>query len=293
MARTVNQIYQAILAEKVNQPTLNGLTTTISDEQTLLTALSSNSKVAIWVLWAYVTAVAIATFEQVMDVFRADVDAAIANNVYGTLRWWRTKLLEFQYGDALTFDGDQPVYYPVDESARIITAAAAVTSSGVVTLKVAKGSLGSYAPLDSPEQAAVSEYIGQLAPAGVSWSLVSGNADLIRLTAFCYVDPQIISVSGSTAGQSIANPGTYPVEEALLAYYANLPFNGQFNLTFAKDAVQLVPGVRDFVPTGLAYKVGSNPFVGFSRLYVASTGYIAEPPAPEALRNTLFYIAGE
>ncbi len=293
MARSVNTIFQSILAEKANQPTLNGLTTTISDEQTLLAALTSNSKVAIWVLWAYTVAVVLATFEQVMDVFRADIETLIASNVYGTERWWVTRLRAFQYGDALTFVGDQPVYDPVDEANQIITAAAAVTAGGQLILKAAKGTPGNYTPLDSGEQAAASEYIAQQVPAGVQWTLISLNADLMRLTGTVHVDPQVISVSGPTAGQSIANPGVYPVENALLAYYHNLPFNGQFNVNHAANAVQALPGVNDFVPSQVAYKVGINPYVVFPRLYNTASGHVQEPSTGgDTLRDTLTYVAG-
>jgi hypothetical protein len=293
MARSINEIFQAILAEKTNQPTLNGLDTSISDEQTLLTELTSNSKVAIWVLWSYLTAIAIGTFEQVMDVFRADIQTILASNVYGTERWWVTKLREFQYGDALTFVNDQPVYDPEDESNRIISAAAAVTAGGQLILKAAKGTPGNYAPLDSSEQAAASEYIAQQVPAGVQWTLISLNADLIRIEGEVFVDPQVISVSGPTAGQLIATPGVYPIEDALEAYYHNLPFNGQFNINHAVNAVQAVRGVNDFVATLAQYRVGANPYVAFNRLYNTASGHIQQPSSGgDTLRDTLTYTAG-
>jgi len=293
MARSINVIFQSILAEKATQPSLNVLTTSITDEQTLLTQLTSTSKVALWVVWAYTMAVAIAAFEQIMDVFRADIEELISTNVYGTERWWVSKWKEFQYGDALTFVDNQPVYDPIDESARIITAAATLTVSGQVIHKLAKGTPGSYVPLSSPEQTAAQEYAAQLVGAGIQWTIISLNADLMRIEGTVYVDPQLIEVSGANAGQSIANPGTYPVEDALVAYYHNLPFNGQFNLNHAANKVQAIVGVNDFAPGLAQYKVGSNPYTAFTRLYNTASGHIQQPTTSgNKLRDTLTYVAG-
>lgn len=293
MARTVNEIFQAILAEKATQPTLNSLTTTVTDEQTLLTELTTTSKVAVWVLWAYICAAAIAVHEQLWDVFQNTINNIVANNTYGTLRWWRTQLLLFQYGDALTFVNDRPAYDPVDADNRIITAAAAVEALGVVTLKAAKGEPGAYTALSSPEIDAVEEYIAQIVPAGVQWTLVSQAADELRLLATVYVDPQVISVSGTNVGQSIANPGTYPVEDAINTYLAALPFNGLFNLSHAKDAVQAVPGVRDFEPTLVQRKVSGGSFVGFTRTYQTAAGHMREATgAGNTFSDTFTYVSG-
>lgn len=293
MARTVNQIYQAILTEKASQPSLGSLTTTITDEQTLFAALTTSSKVALWVLWAYITAVAIAVHEQVWDTFRDEIDTTVAENTYGTLRWWRAQLLRFQYGDALTFVNDRPEYAPIDTANCIITAAAAVESGGIVTLKAAKGDPGSYSPLSSPEQSACEEYIAQIVPAGVQWTLVSQDADELRLTAVAYVDPQVISVSGPTAGQLISSPGTYPVEDALNAYLTDMPFNGMFNLSHAKDRVQAVTGVRDFAPSLAERKVTAGTFIGFTRLYQTAAGHMIEATGTgNTFRETITYVAG-
>ena len=53
MARTIGEIYDLLVAEKNNQPTLAALQPAIDDEQTLLSDLTSASKVAIWRLWLY------------------------------------------------------------------------------------------------------------------------------------------------------------------------------------------------------------------------------------------------
>lgn len=103
MARTTDTIFKGMLTYVTGHATLSTLlSTTITSEQELLDQYSTTSKVAIWVLTFYVVAVAIATFEQLMDTFRDEIDATISNNVYGTPRWWVTIMKKFQYGDTLT-----------------------------------------------------------------------------------------------------------------------------------------------------------------------------------------------
>lgn len=294
MARSVNTIFQNMLAEKANQSTLTGLATTITDEQQLLDELASTSKVSIWVLWLYITAVAIAAFEQIMDVFKADVDASMAQNVYGTRRWWVSRLLAFQYGDALGFPNDQPQYPTITPANQIVAAAAAVETAGTVTLKAAKLSGSALVALTTPERTALEEYVAQLAPAGVATAVISNDADILRIEATIFVDPLVISTSVGSEGQLLTDASVYPVEDAVNAYLAGLPFDGLVNLTHLKDAVQLVEGVNDFVIDVAQYKVGAGPYTGFTRLYSTVSGYIVEDSSSGNTFADLFtYSAGQ
>lgn len=269
------------------------LSTDISTEQELLDKLSSTSRVAIWVQLFHVVAVNINTFEQLMDTFRNEIDETIANNVYGTERWWVTQLKKFQYGDTLTFVNDQPTYDPVTPANRIVTAAAAITSTGgVITLKAAKTSGGSLVALSTAELTALNAYVDLITPAGVYPTATSNAADELRLTATVYVDPQVINLAD---GSLLSDPSVYPVEDAINAYlsgFSTINFNGQVNQSLLKDRVQLVTGVNDFVISLAEVDTGTG-YTAIGRLYQTSAGYIIEGTGTgNTLRETLTYVAG-
>lgn len=293
MARSTDTIFQAILAEKANHTTLSSLTTSITTEQELFDALNSTSKVAVWVLFCWLTALAISTFEQLMDVFRDEIDATISNNVYGTSRWWVTQLKRFQYGDTLTFVNDQPGYATITPANRIITAAACVdTGGGNVTLKVAKTSGGSLVALSAPELSAVNAFVDLVTPAGVYPTVTTANADKLKVIATVYIDPQVINVSD---GSLLSSPSTYPVEDAINTYlstFSSSNFNGTVNLSHLKDAVQAVPGVNDFVIGQASVDVGLG-HVAIGRLYQTSAGYIVEDTSSgNSFSENFTYISG-
>jgi hypothetical protein len=294
MARSVDTIFQGMLQYVAGSATLSSLlSTTISTEQELLDKLSSTSRVAIWVLMFYVVAKAINTFEQLMDVFRAEIDETIANNVYGTERWWVTWLKLFQYGDTLTFVNDQPGYATVTPANRIITAAACVPgSNGAITLKTAKTSGGALVALSGAEVTAAQAYVNLITPAGVYPTVTTADADELKLTATVYVDPQVINLAD---GSLLSDSSVYPVEDAINAYlstFSNVNFNGQINLSHVKDAVQAVAGVNDFVISTAEVDAGSG-YTPIGRLYQCSSGYIIEGTgAGNAFSDTFTYIAG-
>ncbi len=58
MARKILEIYDEIIEEKELQPSLTGLLPLGETSDNLLDDLTSGSKVAVWRLWAYLTAVA-------------------------------------------------------------------------------------------------------------------------------------------------------------------------------------------------------------------------------------------
>jgi len=75
MARSIEQINNEIIKAKESEPALAGLTST--------------SKVAIWRLWAYITAFVIYTLEQIFDQHKAEVLDALTQLKPHTARWYR------------------------------------------------------------------------------------------------------------------------------------------------------------------------------------------------------------
>lgn len=95
MARTINEIQNEIITS------LNG-----KKDISL-----STSKVAEWRLWTYVIAVAIHSFELILDVFKSEVDTQTNKITPGTVRWYAEMCYRFQNGHELLFDENTAMLY--------------------------------------------------------------------------------------------------------------------------------------------------------------------------------------
>ena len=74
MARTLTQIQSELLAAKAAEPKLD--------------ALDSPSNFAIWRLWLYVVAMAVWTLEQLFDRHKTEIEARLAQNIFGSAEWF-------------------------------------------------------------------------------------------------------------------------------------------------------------------------------------------------------------
>ena len=128
MAQTVDEVKAEIITEKAAQPAL--------------APLNSTSNTAIWNLWVFITAQVIVFFEQVMDLFKIDIQNLVNNNAYGTKSWWQTKMLAFQYGDTVAYINNIFQYAVVDPTKQIISFCSITTLNGIVQIKVAGNSRG-------------------------------------------------------------------------------------------------------------------------------------------------------
>lgn len=278
MARTILEIYDSIIAEKESGTLLEDLSPNPETSGQLLTDLSSGSKVAIWRLWAYITAVAIYAHEVIFDIFKEEVQEIADAAAPGTPGWYRQKMLEFQYGDTLTYVNYQYVYDPVDESARIITRCAVQErSDGAVLIKVAKDSGGSPVPLSAPEKSAAESYAAKIKFAGTRLAVTSLNADELDIDYTIYYDPLIPLATLQSNLQAASDE-----------FLADLPFNAEFRITKFTDALQAVEGVIDPVfqsATGTAD--GGSPEAIAVR-YVPAAGYMT---LADTLANMFTFVA--
>jgi hypothetical protein len=282
MARTIADIYAEVSAAKDSQAALAELAPDADTAQELMTALTSSSRVAIWRLWAYVTAVAIHTHEVLWDLYRAEVEKRAAEAIVGTLRWYQATVLAFQYGDALTYNPATGKYgYAVPDVTKRIVRRCAVreTPQGLV-FKVAKLSGQVPMGLTTQEAQAVSGYIKQVRFAGTRFQVVSGEGDILIVSATVFYDPiePLTTLKGA-------------VEAAIKGYVANLPFDGELLINKLIDAVQLVQGVRDFqVVTVTTKQSVAAPIVAVNRAHVPYYGYYVNSSASgETLADTITY----
>lgn len=262
--RTIAEIYDEIIADKEAGTSLNDLSPTPETSTAFLSALSSGSKVAIWRLWAYITSVAIWTHEQLFEIFKTEAEAIAAAAPAGTARWYQKKILEFQYGDTLSYVDNQYVYNPIDENARIVARCAIQDrGDGVVVVKVAKDSAGTPVPLDGTEKTALEGYVAKIKFAGTRIAVVSLEADVIEVNYSIYYDP----IVPLTTLQS-------DLQTALETFATELEFNGDFRITKLTDALQAVTGVIDPVfATASATPDGGSPS-SFSVKYQPAAGHV-------------------
>lgn len=194
-----------------------------------------------FVLISYIVAVAIALFEQILDVFRSDVEYQVSLEPPGTPRWLQNQVFLFQYDATVpqvvqlntsTYRISYPVVNP---DLRIITQCAIITNPNkIVIVKVASNSTA----ITTPQKNALISYLDYLNFAGVYFSVVSADADLLMLGIDVYYDGQY---SGS-----IAIDVTNAINDHLATSGIN-NFDGKFFLSKMEDIIQAVPGVTDVV----------------------------------------------
>jgi len=249
MARSILNIYDAIIEEKNTRSSLEGLAPPNETSTQLLEDLNSNSKVAVWRLWAYITAVAIHVHEVFWDAFKIDIETIASKAPAGTSAWYQKKILEFQLGDNLEYLDTQYVYNPIDTTKRIITRAAITErGNGLVIAKVAQGTQGSLIPLTTSEQDALSAYIFKIKFAGTRIVVFSGTADELTMNYDIYYDPII---QEDVLKENLTNAINKFLNE-------DLPFNGELSVTRFTDVLQQVDGVLDPIFLSGSSKQGSD-----------------------------------
>jgi hypothetical protein len=286
MARTINEIYLSIVAEKNNQPTINSLQPAVDSEQQLLSDVASASKVADWRLWAHIISVAIWVHENLWDIFKAEVDTIVADAIPGTARWLRNQALLFQYGDSLSWIDNKYQYAVIDTTKQIIKFSAVIETGGQIRLKVAKLVGGVPTKLNSTELAAFQVYINQIKFAGTNVLIISYDPDLLKITYSVKYDPLVLAPDGSL----ISDPSIFPVENALNAYISGIEWAGIFNFTKATDAIQAASGIVDPVITAAEGKPYAGSYALINQNYESVAGYMQiDPSFP--LSSTITYIA--
>ena len=278
MAQSVDQIQASIIADVQSQPELSGA--------------SSTSKRAIWRLWTWVAASSLALFQQLLDLFKSEVEGIVALAPPQTAAWLQNKVLQFQYSvtdpQALQLINLVPQYPVVNTSLQIITRASVKsTINNTVIVKVAKSEPPEALGVD--ELAGLQSYVNTLGVAGVFYSAISQASDKLYIQADVYYN-------GSYSAIILAN-----VTAAIQSYLAALPFDGAMRINDLEQAMRGASGVSDVVlrnvvaranSTALvdgAYLVSNAQYVG--RVWPTIAGYIVpETTSGSQLSDTLNFI---
>lgn len=286
MARSIKEIYDALVVEKESLSSLNGLTPNPETSSNFLADIASGSKVAIWRLDLWVQAVGIHYHEKY-------IDSVISKGEPGTLPWYRDQVLAYQHGDPLVLQQGKYVYSPIVPANRIIKQASAFQSgNGTLNFKVAKESGGALAPLSSAELAAFTNYLNLVKFAGTLVNIITDVADVAKIGYDIFYDPLVFNSNGSL----ISNPSVFPVEDAIENYLQSIPFDGLLIMAALTDKVQQIPGVINVVLTLAEAKYASLPYQDILAIqgqkYRPYAGYLEVSTATgETLADTLNYVA--
>lgn len=240
MARTIRQIKGAMTQQFMADSTimeLYGFQAGSSFDDTF-------SAVSLESIWFSIVAAAIYVLETLFDAFKEDVDTKIAEAVVASIPWYHKISLEFQYGDSLVFDEKtQAFVYPVIDTTKQIVKFAACRDLGGMVYVLASKDNGSGQPtaLSADELSAFSSYLHERKPAGVLLQAASFAPDQVQVVMTVQYNPQVIAPDG----QLIAQPGVYPVEDAINGYLNGIVYGGALNKTKLVDAVQAAQGVID------------------------------------------------
>jgi hypothetical protein len=279
MARSIDEIQTAIIADVQADTTLSGLTST--------------SKRAIWRLWTFVIAVSINILEQLMDVFKTNTDATVLLSSPQTPQWLQDKVFKFQYSatnpQIVQLINLIPQYAIVDATLRIVTRCSVKTNiAGSVTVKVAKGTTP--APLDVSELSALQSYVAIIGVTGIAYAVTSTDSDKIYINADVYYQGAYASIIQTNVINSV------------IAFLASLPFDGTMKINDLEMAMRQADGVNDVVLKNViarangtslingTYLVINNQFVG--RIWPTISGYmVTETTSGSTINDTINYIA--
>ena len=271
MARSITEIYDEIVAEMTTFSSLQELQPNIHDAQTLLTVITTQSKVAIWKLYIWIFAVAAWVQEVLLDKHRLEVEQRALEITVGNIPWYRDQSFIFQFGDALQYINNKYIYPVIDESKQVIKRCSVIEAGTQVRIKVAKLSGTTPVKLSISELTSFISYIQQVKVAGTDVAVISEDADKLKVGFNVHYNPLVMSPTG----ELISEPGTYPVHDSINNYIQQLPFDGVLNLTKLIDAVQAAKGVVDPVLNIAEATYGNVPYVAIAREYNAFAGHMA------------------
>lgn len=292
MARSIAQIQQSIIDQIAATPELG-----YYDDDNIWHNITENTSArSIWRLWTWVVATAIAVHEQLVDLYIIVIEAIVARASAASTLWVQDKLFKFQY-DATTPQIVQlidtvPQYPVVDESKRIITACSVTTDiNNTVNIKVAKSN--PYVALSAPEKSAAQSYIDTIGVAGITYVVISLNADKIYIDADIYFQGQYVTVISDN------------VIAALNAYFQRLSlinFNGSLKMSDLEGIIRNVEGVNDVVLKNVKGRDDATAFAFgtyfiqnsavVQRLWNSTAGYIVqETTAGQTFADSLNFIA--
>ena len=269
--------------------TIQALIVTNFQAQPELAAANSTSKRAIWYLLTFIVATAINVFEQLLDLFKANITAIVALSAPATPKWLQAKIFNFQYSATnpqnIQLINTVPTYAVVDPTLLLITRTSVKTSlANTVAIKAAK--LTPPVALLAPELSALQSYINSIGIAGINYTVTSANPDQIFIQATVFYQ-------GTYAAIILQS-----VTAAIATFLANLAFDGSMKVSDLENTIRNVTGVNDVVLQNVTVRRDQDTVAQgtvliqnqteVARLWATIAGYmVAENTAGYTLATTL------
>lgn len=285
MSRTLDVIQAEIKTTIRTYPSLD----------TFLFPEDGGSPVSAFNVMIYALAAAIFTFEAMLDITTANIQAIADSSPAGNSKWVQRQILNFQFGDVVQLINFVPTYSPVDVTHRIVTRCSVKQlTSGVLSIKVAKGVVPSLGPLSGPELLALKDYYFGTATtegvgfAGVKTVFVNLQPDRMRVEATVYFLGQYV--------ESTVKAAVIAAIDGFLASFQDTAFDGTVYMIKLVDAIQAVPGVSRVTLTSIKARaqtvaLGSATTIDIQGFYTTLAGYlISEDTASNTLTDTITMI---
>lgn len=247
-------------------------------------------------LLCFTTSSAINYFEQLMDVYKGQLENIATYAAAGSRAWVQQKMFEFQYSSTnpqyIQVINNALGYAVIDPSLCIITACSVrVNVSNVVQIKVAKGN--PFAKLTDLELFAAQSYAQEIGTAGITYSVGSSDADKLYIKADVFYKGQFASVIQANVILALNN---------FLQTLSVDNFDGSIKISDLEGVIRNVQGVQDVLLVDVraradiaAFADGTDLVLGqqvIARLWNSIAGYVIQETTPGAtFADTLNFIA--
>lgn len=264
MAQTFNEIQKQILDAKQMAAELNALEILTVSEQTL-TSADSNSKVAIWRLWAWVFAFVLWLHGKLAEENALNAKPQNLPNLKDTILNFHDGLdLKFING---SWDYDLTGIEDPDSYKLITNCAILSPDGGGLVVKVTNNGI----PLTVEQLNRFKIYFFKKYIPGIPVEYINKEADLLQATITCYVNPEIIDL---TTGKLLNTLGDiYPAKESIQNYLKKLEFNGAFVIRFFENEIMSNEGIDLVEINNIEWKYDSFPFTDFSVSKTPQSGH--------------------
>jgi hypothetical protein len=216
MAKTVQQIYNELVAEKTTKPELAGL--------------NSTSQTAIFTLWLWVVAYAHKLLYDMWDVTKNEISQIASQQIVGTIPWYVGLAMNWTGGSkAITACWPTELLTTLDKK---------------LIMKVANTAAGvGYSNLSDADLAAFKTYIGSKKVVGTDIDIISQTADLLLLK----LSIKYVGVQATVSAAIVTH---------IKNYLAILPFGSQLSITVMANSIFSVAGVLDVIVDDAQVSVG-------------------------------------
>lgn len=194
------------------------------------------AKTGVIAILLYAVAAAMWAKDRLFSTWIEDVESTARATRYGTYDWWVKTAKSYQDGDQTVVTDSGVGYEVIDETKQIVKAATIVQDGRNLTIKVAKMTGGSLAPLSSQELQRFKGYVQNVKPIGIVCNVLSGEAARVKLVATVFYN----------AEKSVAEIES-EVVDAVNNYLANVGFGGVIYKSRMLESMLSVSGVIDVV----------------------------------------------